>query len=192
MLGSQKVPQNRRTFLKSSALGALAFTVANSTIFLTPRQARAADVPLRVLTPEEAQSLEALGETIHPGAAEAGLVQFIDQQLAIDPDDCRSLVKYFVNDPPFADFYRAGVRSLEGLSLAKHKKSFSELEPETRTELVRSMGQDNPQDWAFPPPAPLFYMVVRNDTTDVLYGTIEGFRRLGIPYMPHIVPTQRW
>ena len=100
--------------------------------FMTPRQARAAGVPLKVLTPDEARTLEALGDTIHPGAAEAGLVQFIDYQLALDPDDCRSLLKYFVNDPPFADFYRAGLRSLEGLSLAKHQKAFPDLDAAAR------------------------------------------------------------
>jgi hypothetical protein len=26
----------------------------------------------------------------------------------------------------------------------------------------------------------------------VVYGTMEGYATLGIPYMPHIAPKQRW
>ena len=27
---------------------------------------------------------------------------------------------------------------------------------------------------------------------DVVYGTVEGFARLGVPYMPHILPERSW
>jgi len=30
--------------------------------------------------------------------------------------------------------------------------------------------------------------MVRSDAVDVVYGTVEGFERLGVPYMPHILP----
>jgi hypothetical protein len=103
-----------------------------------------------------------------------------------------SLVKYFVNDPPFVNFYRAGFKSLEEYSKAKYAVSFVALNDADRIELVKTISRDNPKEWPLPPPAPLFYMVVRNDTTDVLYGTIDGFRRLGVPYMPHIVPPKSW
>jgi hypothetical protein len=26
----------------------------------------------------------------------------------------------------------------------------------------------------------------------VAYGTVEGFARLGVPYMPHILPERSW
>jgi hypothetical protein len=26
----------------------------------------------------------------------------------------------------------------------------------------------------------------------VVYGTVEGFARLGVPYMPHILPERSW
>jgi hypothetical protein len=42
------------------------------------------------------------------------------------------------------------------------------------------------------PSAPLFYFALRSDAVDVVYGTIEGFRKLNVPYMPHIVPPRRW
>ena len=36
------------------------------------------------------------------------------------------------------------------------------------------------------------YGMLRNDAVDVVYGTVEGFARLGIPYMPHILPQRSW
>ncbi len=184
--------QDRRTFLKLSGVGLLTFSVGGVSLLMTPVEARAKNVPLNVLTDEEARTLEALGETLHPGASQAGLVHFVDHQLSVEPDECLSLVKYFVNDTPFVNFYRAGIKSLNVYSNAKFKMPFADIKDVNRIEVVKTIGRDNPKEWPFPPPAPLFYMVVRNDTTDVLYGTIDGFRRLGVPYMPHIVPPERW
>jgi len=42
------------------------------------------------------------------------------------------------------------------------------------------------------PAGGLVYTVLRNDAVDVVYGTMEGYAALGIPYMPHIAPTKRW
>ncbi len=39
---------------------------------------------------------------------------------------------------------------------------------------------------------PLFYFALRNDAIDVVYGTPDGYRVLGIPYMAHIAPPPRW
>ena len=36
------------------------------------------------------------------------------------------------------------------------------------------------------------YLVLRSDAVDVVYGTVEGYEALGIPYMPHIAPDKRW
>ena len=30
------------------------------------------------------------------------------------------------------------------------------------------------------------------EKVDVVYGTLEGYESLGIPYMAHIVPERRW
>lgn len=188
---NRSVTSDRRTFLKASALGLLSVSITGTNLLLAPAQARAKGIPLKVLTDAEAQTLEALGETLHPGSGEAGLVHFIDQQLAVDPDDCMSLVKYFVNDPPFIDFYRAGFQALNGYCQARFSAQFADLKAPQQVAVVKTIGRENPVDWSAPP-APLFYMVVRNDTTDVLYGTLDGFKRLGVPYMPHILPPERW
>ncbi len=42
------------------------------------------------------------------------------------------------------------------------------------------------------PPGPFVYLVTRSDAVDVVYGTMEGYESLGIPYMAHIVPERRW
>jgi hypothetical protein len=34
--------------------------------------------------------------------------------------------------------------------------------------------------------------VLRSDAVDVVYGTVEGYEALGIPYQPHIAPLKRW
>ena len=62
----------RRAFVKGAALGTLAFTVGGVTQMLTTGQARAAGVPFRMLKAPEAETIEALGETLVPGAREAG------------------------------------------------------------------------------------------------------------------------
>src|ERR1700722_1999057 len=73
----------RRAFMKGAAIGALAFSVGGTEVMLTPRQARAQNVALRTLTPEQAATLGAMGEALVPGAKDAGVVNFVDQQVFI-------------------------------------------------------------------------------------------------------------
>ena len=56
----------RRAFVKGAGLGALAFTVGGAQVLLTPAQAFADNVPLHTLKPDEATTLEAMGETLVP------------------------------------------------------------------------------------------------------------------------------
>ena len=76
----------RRAFVKGATLGALAFTVGGSTVMLTARQARAGNVPFRLLKANEAETIESMGEALVPGAREAGIAHFIDQQIAAPPE----------------------------------------------------------------------------------------------------------
>ncbi|TMJ71654.1 MAG: gluconate 2-dehydrogenase subunit 3 family protein, partial [Alphaproteobacteria bacterium] len=73
----------RRALIKGAAMGALAFTVGGGEVLLTPRAARSQGVPLRTLTVAQAATLDALGETLVPGARQAGISQFVDQQISI-------------------------------------------------------------------------------------------------------------
>ena len=42
------------------------------------------------------------------------------------------------------------------------------------------------------PQGSLVYFVLRSDAVDVVYGTMEGYAQLGVPYQPHIAPEKRW
>jgi hypothetical protein len=76
----------RRAFMKGAAIGTLAFTVGGAEVMLTPRQARAQGAALRTLTADQAATLDAMGETLVPGATEAGITHFVDQQISIQPE----------------------------------------------------------------------------------------------------------
>ena len=89
------------------------------------------------------------------------------------------------------DFYSQGLRSLERESAARNRVSFTAASLAQRAAVVRAIAAATPAGWTGPP-APLFYFVARNDALDVCYGTAEGFERLQIPYMPHIVSPRKW
>ena len=53
------------------------------------------------------------------------------------------------------------------------------------------MRQNKIEGWQGPAGS-FVYLLLRSDAVDVVYGTMEGYAALGIPYMPHIAPTKRW
>ena len=79
-------PIERRDFLKGTATGVFAFTVGDAEVLLSAREACAQNVPFRLLKSDEAQTIEAVGETLVPGARPAGIAHFIDQQLSVPPE----------------------------------------------------------------------------------------------------------
>jgi len=182
---------DRRGFLKSSTMGLMAFQLGGSQVLLTPREARAKQVPFQVLRPDEVGALEALGDVLLPGAREAGIAHFVDHQLAAEPADCLLLIRYLDVPPPYISVYRPALAALNAASEAVHDAPFTELGAEDAAALVGVMGQQNPEGWSGPP-APMFYFVARSDAIDVVYGTEEGFERLDIPYMAHIRPIEKW
>jgi hypothetical protein len=181
----------RRVVLKGAAISALVFTVQGARVTLTPRQAHAADIPMQVLKPGEKTALEAFGDVLLPGARDAGLANFVDHQLAGDPEDCLLVARNLSVAPPYVNFYRAGLAALDGASTKAYQKPFAGLDAAEKVAFVKALSQKSPDGWQGPP-SPFFYFVVRNDATDVVYGTVEGFEKLGVPYMPHILPEKRW
>ncbi len=181
--------QSRRELLARMGTGLVAITVDTAFGQLTPARARARGAPLRNLDPAEGRTLEALGEVLLPGAAGAGIAHFVDDQLS--RENPMLLLKYLDFTAAYTDFYKLGLAGLERVSQAKFRTSFPDLEPEQKMEIVREMSQKDPAAWTGPP-APLFFFVIRNDAVDVLYGTPQGFQKLGIPYMAHILPAQKW
>ena len=178
---------SRRSFIHGTGLGLLSFTVAGSAVLMSPRDARAKGADFHVLNDEEVELIEAFGEALAPGARENGIAHFIDQQLSVDANDALLMIKYFNVRPPYVDFYRAGLTALNGYSHNINNKPFTALDDEAANALIATISNTIPEGWSGPP-APLFYLMVRSDAVDVVYGTVEGFERLGIPYMPHILP----
>ena len=60
-----------------------------------------------------------------------------------------------------------------------------------QSDFVNNMRQNKVEGWQGPAGG-FVYFVLRSDAVDVVYGTMEGYAVLGIPYMPHIAPTKRW
>jgi len=67
----------------------------------------------------------------------------------------------------------------------------SQLGESEQRSLVDSMRQNKVEGWQGPAGS-FVYLLLRSDAVDVVYGTMEGYAALGIPYMPHIAPTKRW
>ena len=181
----------RRDFIRGTALGALAFTVGGGKILLTAREARAQGVPFRLLKADEAETLEALGETLVPGARAAGIAHFIDQQLSVTPEEALLEARILNVKPPYVNFYRAVIGAIDKASQARNGRRFAQLNTLEQRELVDLMRQNKLDGWQGPP-GPFVYLVARSDAVDVVYGTMEGYEALGIPYMPHIAPEKRW
>ncbi len=181
----------RRSFLKKSGTGLFAFSLSGVPTLMTPAQAREKEIAFNTLSAAEAALIEAFGEVLVPGAAQAGVAHFIDQQLGADPNECLLLCRMFSLTPPYADFYRGGLAALAHVSQGLYGKPFAELDPADAHALVKTMSEGFPDGWQGPP-APLFYVLVRSDAVDVVYGTPQGFDDLGIPYMPHIMPPEPW
>ena len=181
----------RRDFVKSAGLGALLFTVAGIDMLLTPKQARAQGVPFRVLEPHEVETLEAVGETLAIGAREDGVAHFVDQQLTQPPAHALLSLRVREVRPPYVNFYRAALSGIDSASQALHRRGFAALDAAAQRDVVDRLRQNKLEFWQGPAQA-FVYATLRNDAVDVVYGTVEGFARLGIPYMPHILPQRSW
>jgi hypothetical protein len=185
-------PIERRDLIKGAAIGALAFTVGGVEVLLTAREARAQNIPFRLLKVNEAETIEALGETLVPGARAAGVAHFIDQQLSVPPGDALLEARILNVRPPYANFYRAAIGAVDTASKALNNgRKFTELSPSEQHDFVDAMRQNKVESWQGPSGS-LVYAVLRSDAVDVVYGTVEGYEALGIPYMAHIAPDKRW
>jgi Gluconate 2-dehydrogenase subunit 3 len=185
-------PIERRVFNQGALIGALAFTVGGVERMLTPREAHAQDVPLRTLKPEEAKTLAAMGEALVPGARNAGVVQFVDQQISIPPEQALIEARIMNVRPPYANFYRAALGAIDCASKARHGgRGFADLSGAEQHDFINAMRQNKIEGWKGPAGG-FVYFLLRTDAVDVVYGTMEGYAALGVPYMPHIAPTRSW
>ena len=182
----------RRTFMQGATLGALAFTVGGVEVLLTPAEAHAQGVPMRTLTAAEGDTLEDLGETLVPGARAAGIADFVDQQITGPAGEALLGARILNVRPPYVNFYRAALGAVERASQAlNNRRSFTQLDAAEQHSFVDNLRQNKVESWQGPPAA-FVYTVLRGDAVDVVYGTMEGYRLLGIPYMAHIAPKTAW
>jgi hypothetical protein len=177
---------SRRRALAQMAAGVSALALHG---LFNPRAARAHGVALRHFSAAQGATLEAFGDTLLPGAAEAGIAYYVDDQLG--RENPLLFLKYTDWTGAYVDFYLQGLRALDAHAAARDGVSFSAATPAQRTALVREIASATAAGWTGPP-APLFYFVTRNDALDVYYGSEEGLAKLQIPYMPHIVPPAKW
>jgi len=181
----------RRAFMRGAGIGALAFTVGGAEVLLTAAQARAQGVPLRMLTPDEARTLEAVGETLALGARQGGIAHFVDQQLALPPGYALLTIRISEVRPPYVDFYRAALSGIDRASQTLLGRKYADLTGAEQRDFVTRLRQNKVESWQGPSQS-FVYGTLRNDAIDVAYGTVEGFARLGVPYMPHILPERSW
>jgi hypothetical protein len=181
----------RRGFVKGATLGALAFTVGGAEVIMAAAEAKARGVPFRLLDAHQGETLEALGETLVPGAREAGIAHFIDHQLSVPPHESLLQARILNFRPPFAEFYRAAIAAVDEASRRMFGRDFAQAPSADARAFVDAMRQNKIEGWTGRPGASV-YAVLRADAVDVVYGTMEGYAALDIPYMPHIPPEKRW
>lgn len=184
---------SRRSFLRRSAIVGgllLPFTIAGREVLASPAEARAAALPLRFLTADEASDLEALGDALVPGSAMAGLAHYVDRQCACAPADSMLMGRYLGLQPPFGSFYRAALASVQE-SLGAPGGDRGAAARSLAGALQGAFIGKAFDGWGGPP-AGLVYFVLRSDAIDVVYGTPEGHARLGVPYVAHIEPPSGW
>jgi gluconate 2-dehydrogenase gamma chain len=121
----------RRQFLKTTAVAAAATSVACGK----------ADSRWRRLTEPEAATLAAACDRIippddAPGAAEAGVVTFIDRQLA-------------TRERKDLPFWQAGIAALEATARRRHGRGFHEIPPDAQDAILASSqtGKVDAADW---------------------------------------------
>jgi hypothetical protein len=181
----------RRVFLKGAGMGMLAFTVGGASVLMTPGQARAQNVPFRLLKAREAETIEAMGEALVPGAQGAGVAHFVDQQVSVTPGEALLEARQLNVKPPFINFYRAAISAVDKAAEARSGRRFAALSATEQHDFVDAMRQNKIGGWQGPAGG-FVYLVMRSDAVDVVYGTMEGYEALGVPYMPHIAPDRRW
>ncbi|MGH8211233.1 MAG: hypothetical protein ACREU6_16875, partial [Steroidobacteraceae bacterium] len=105
-------------------------------------------------------------------------------------NECLLTAKYLEVPLPYSDFYAGGIKC--AMAMARHTadKPIPDLDAAEMRKLVTEMSKPGPPIEGFP--AFLFYLCLRSDAVDVVYGTPAGFEKLNIPYMQHILPPEGW
>ena len=157
------------------------FMVAGNLVSLSPADAKSAGFEPQVLSSTQISALENICDALVPGAKAAGIGAYLDSQLFLGRDSLL-IAKYLGVDTTMQrDFYTIAADNII-------KIGNTEVDVET---IAANMASDSLKDWAGPPASYVFF-ILRADALDVTYGTPEGFKKLGIPYMAQIKPDKPW
>jgi gluconate 2-dehydrogenase gamma chain len=166
---------DRRGFLKTSAVAAAATAAACGK----------PDSRWRALREDEARTLAAACDQIippdqDPGAAQAGVVVFIDRQLA-------------TRQKKTLPTWRAGIAALDATARRRQGKPFAELAGDQQTALLQQIerGEGDKADWGELAPAD-FFRLLHGHTMMGFYGDPRhggnkervAWRMLGVPDPP--------
>ncbi len=149
--------------------------------------ARAA--PLPVLSLAERSTLAAVANALVPGAAAAGVADFVAGMLE-RPDPLLGY-RFTGFTLPAREFYRASLGAIEKACARHYGASTGEISAVELERFVRKLAHAQLQPWDGPPQA-LVYFVLRNDAIDAAYGVPDAYASLQIPYMAHIEPPRPW
>jgi gluconate 2-dehydrogenase gamma chain len=186
----RKHDESRRAFLVGAALGAAAGIVpeaqaqthdAHATTGAAPHTMASTDGHGAFLNDEDAATVQAFAERLWPaangtpGAAEIGVLNYIDLALAGAYSDMQ-------------DLYRRGLAQLDGYCRATHQKPFLQLDAAQQDDVIRALEQNKASGFAWPS-APLFFNTVRTHVmeglfADPVYGgnkNFEGWRQINFP-----------
>jgi gluconate 2-dehydrogenase gamma chain len=155
----------RRKFLKIGVSAAVAGSAVSCTRIKSP---------WRFFTPEEARTVEAISEQIipadqDPGAARAGVVNYIDRQL----------VGHYAE---YQKTYRQGIASVEKASLTTFTARFVDLPFEQQTKVLHAIEKKERE----------FFSLIVPHTMQGFYGDPRhggnrdrmSWKMLGVPYPP--------
>ena len=186
----RKHDESRRAFLVGAALGAAAGSglvpeahaqIQDHSMAATPHTMASPDGHGAFLNDEDAATVQAFAERIwpaapgRPGAAEIGVLNYIDLALAGAYSDMQ-------------DFYRRGLEQLDAYCRATHQKPFVQLAAAQQDDVIRALEQGKATGFAWPS-APLFFNTVRTHVmeglfADPVYGgnrNFEGWRQISFP-----------
>lgn len=144
----------------------------------------------QIFSHDQADALAAWCNVIVPGAHQAGVAKFVDQNLSGDRASSLLLLRYLDADD-MVGFYRNGLLGIDAESRHRFGQPFAQLTDPRRKELIAAAAASDMQVWHDPDPN-FFYFISRSDAVDVVYGTEAGFADLGIPYLAHIPPPKPW
>jgi hypothetical protein len=180
---------DRRQLLKVSGAS---LAVATPPLWLfNPREARAKNLPFKILSPDEVAAVESLSEALVPGARAAGVSHYIDHELA-SPSP-RLMLRFAQLRGPMTPYYRGALAAFVSSMKAQGHGAFSSLSPDAQHTIIEALRTGTIKPWGESAvAAPVFYGMMRNDGVDVVYGSADGFKALDMPYMPHIMPKTTW